>query len=127
MICLQTGITILLKELKYPSIPERVYRKDIAPAIGRLGLSKVTPLDVQSIIQKITASGRPTISNDALLYMKQLFDHGIKLGLVQNNPATAFRVNDAGGVEKSRERSLSLEEISYVFRVFREHSNSFFS
>lgn len=115
----------LVKRLKYPGIPERVYRKDIAPAIGRLGLSKVTPLDVRSIIQKITASGRPTISNDALLYMKQLFDHGIKLGLVQNNPATAFRVNDAGGVEKSRERSLSLEEISYVFRVFREHSDSF--
>ncbi|WP_240182752.1 tyrosine-type recombinase/integrase [Morganella morganii] len=115
----------LVKRLKYPSIPERVYRKDIAPTIGGLALSKVTPLDVRSIIQKITASGRPTISNDALLYMKQLFNHGIKLGLVQYNPATVFRVNDAGGVEKSRERSLSLEEISYVFRIFREHSDSF--
>lgn len=34
-------------------------------------------------------------------------------------------MNDAGGVEKSRERALSLEEISYVFKVFREHSDSF--
>lgn len=62
---------------------------------------KVTPIDVRSIIQKITASDRPTIANDALLYMKQLFNHGIKLGLVQNNPATAFRVNDAGGIERA--------------------------
>lgn len=115
----------LVKRLKYPGIPERVYRKDIAPTIGRLALSKVTPLDVRSIIQKITASDRPTIANDALLYMKQLFNHGIKLGLVQSNPATAFKVNDAGGVEKSRERALSLEEIAHVFRVFREHSDSF--
>ncbi|MCK8282606.1 integrase, partial [Erwinia amylovora] len=78
-----------------------------------------------SIIQKITASDSPTIANDALLYMKQLFYHGIKLGLVQNNPATAFRVNDAGGLEKSRERALSLDEIAHVFKVFREHSDRF--
>jgi len=115
----------LVKRLKYPGIPERVYRKDIAPTIGRLALNKVTPLDVRSIIQKITASDRPTIANDALLYMKQLFNHGIKLGLVQSNPATAFKVNDAGGVEKSRERALSLDEIAHVFKVFREHSDSF--
>lgn len=115
----------LVKRLKYPGIPERVYRKDIAPAIGEVSLMKITPIDVRSIIQKITASGRPTIANDALLYMKQLFNHGIKLGLVQSNPATAFKVNDAGGVEKSRERALSLDEIAYVFKVFREHSDSF--
>ncbi|EJS7135172.1 TPA: integrase arm-type DNA-binding domain-containing protein [Escherichia coli] len=115
----------LVKRLKHPHIPERVYRKDIAPTIGRLALVKVNPLDVRSILQKITDSGRPTISNDALLYMKQLFDHGIKLGLLQSNPAMAFKVNDAGGIEKSRERALSLEEIGQVFKVFREHSDSF--
>lgn len=37
----------------------------------------------------------------------------------------AFKVNDAGGVEKSRERVLSLDEIAHVFKVFREHSDSF--
>lgn len=115
----------LVKRLKHPQIPERVFRKDIAPVIGELSLMKVTPIDVRSILQNILKSGRPTISNDALLYMKQLFDHGIKLGLVHNNPATAFRVNDAGGVEKSRERTLSLEEIDHFFKVCREHSDSF--
>lgn len=115
----------LVKRLKHPQIPERVYRKDIAPTIGQLSLTKITPIDVRSILQKITDSGRPTISNDALLYMKQLFDHGIKLGLLQSNPAMALKVNDAGGIEKSRERALSLEEIGQVFKVFREHSDSF--
>lgn len=115
----------LVKRLKHPRIPERIYRKDIAPTIGGLALSKVTPIDVRAILQNITKSGRPTISNDALLHMKQLFDHGIKLGLIQSNPATAFKVNDAGGVEKSRERALSLDEIAYVFKVFREHSDCF--
>ncbi|MEI2605289.1 integrase arm-type DNA-binding domain-containing protein [Erwinia aphidicola] len=115
----------LIKRLKYPGIPERVYRKDIAPTISRLALCKVTPIDVRAILQNITESGRPTIANDALLYMKQLFNHGIKLGLIQNNPAAAFKVNDAGGVENSRERALCLEEINRVFQIFRENSDSF--
>lgn len=95
----------LVKRWKHPQILERVYRKDIAPTIGQLSLAKITPIDVRSILQKITDSGRPTISNDALLYMKQLFDHAIKLGLLLNNPTSAFKVNDAGGIEKSRERA----------------------
>lgn len=105
----------LVKRLKHPQIPERVYRKDIDPTIGQFSLTKITPIDVRSILQKITDSGRPTISNDTLLYMKQLFDHAIKLGLLLNSPASAFKVNDAGGVEKSRETALSLEEIVHVF------------
>lgn len=115
----------LKKRLKNPQIPARVYRKDISPQIGLLAIDKVTPLDVRAIIRKISDTGRPSISNDALLYMKQLFNHAIKLGLTMNNPAAAFRVNDAGGVEKSRERALTLEEIGFVFGKFKENSDSF--
>ncbi|MDX6917473.1 tyrosine-type recombinase/integrase [Pectobacterium carotovorum] len=115
----------LVKRLKYPQIPQRFFKKDIAPHIGQLAMGKVTPLDVRAILQNITTSGRPTIANDALLYMKQLFNHGIKLGLILNNPATAFKVNDAGGVEKSRERVLSRDELKTVFQIFRNHRDSF--
>ncbi|MBF1996499.1 integrase arm-type DNA-binding domain-containing protein [Serratia symbiotica] len=115
----------LKKRLKNPQIPARVYRKDISPQIGLLAIDKVTPLDVRAIIRKISDTGRPSISNDALLYMKQLFNHAIKLGLTMNNPAAAFKVNDAGGVEKSRERALTLEEVGFVFKKFAENSDSF--
>lgn len=94
----------LKKRLKNPQIPARVFKKDISPQIGLLAIGKVTPLDVRAIIRKISDSRRPSISNDALLYMKQLFNHAVKLGLTMNNPVAAFRVSDAGGVEKSRER-----------------------
>ncbi|WP_168403467.1 Arm DNA-binding domain-containing protein [Erwinia amylovora] len=40
----------LVKRLKHPQIPERVYRKDIAPTIGQLSLTKITPIDVRSIL-----------------------------------------------------------------------------
>jgi|TARA_B100000929_G_C15479739_1_gene410771 integrase len=115
----------LEKRLKHPNIPKRVFERDIAPAIGSLTLDGVTPMDIRAIVRKVTGSGRPTIANDALMYLKQLFNHGIKLGLLTYNPASAFNVNDAGGVEKSRDRALSLNELRFVFAVFRENRASF--
>ena len=113
------------KRLENPQIPERVYRNDIAPFIGELDIERVTALDVLGIIRKINASGRPSIANDALHYCKQLFNHGVKLGLISYNPAIAFDVKDAGGIEQSRVRALSLKELETVFRVFRERADVF--
>ncbi|WP_417421925.1 tyrosine-type recombinase/integrase [Halomonas sp.] len=115
----------LEKRLKHPNIPKRVFERDIAPAIGAMTLASVTPMDIRTIVRKVTSSGRPTIANDALMYLKQLFNHGIKLGLLTYNPASAFNVNDAGGVEKSRDRALSIDELSFAFAVFRENRISF--
>lgn len=114
-----------IKRLKHHHIPLRVYSKDIAPVIGQMQLATVTPRDIRQILKNITDSGRPTIANDALLYCKQLFNHGIKLDLIISNPASAFSVDDAGGIEKSRDRALTFEELSFVFNKFREESDSF--
>lgn len=113
------------KRLKYPQIPERVYRKDIAPHIGDFNVDQVTARDIRRVITAINDSGRPTISNDALMYCKQLFNHGIKLDVVGANPASAFQVDDAGGIEKSRDRALTLDELSHAFKVFKENPQSF--
>ena len=101
--------------LKHPNIPKRVYTKEIRPVIG----NQVTALDVQEVIRRIVDSNQPTIANNTLIYMKQLFRHANKLALTQMNPTAAFRVNDAGGVEESRARVLTEDEIQIVFRVLR--------
>jgi len=111
--------------LKNPSIPERVYRKDIAPTIGQLSLERFNARDIRAVIVKIADSGRPTIANDALAYCKQLFNHGIKLDLIQHNPAQAFRSVDAGGTEASRDRALTLEELEHLFGVLRSNPDQF--
>lgn len=113
------------KRLKYPGIPERVYTKDIAPLIGKYKITDVSPRHIQQVVRKITDSGRPTIANDALLYLKQMFNHAIKLDYTRNNPAAPFSVNDAGGVEASKDRALSLDEVKHAFKVFRENPDSF--
>ncbi|MEC7310033.1 tyrosine-type recombinase/integrase [Vibrio crassostreae] len=111
------------RHLKNPQIPARVYRKDISPYIGELDVDKVSSRDIIQIIRLINQSGRPSISNDALNYCKQLFNHALKLDLLQNNPAAPFTEKDAGGTEKARERVLSLKEIETIFQVFREYSD----
>lgn len=117
--------TDLATRLKHPNIPKRIYQRDIGPIIGRKKIKSVTPLDIRTIIRNVANSGRPTVANDTLMYCKQLFNHGIKLGLNDNNPASAFSVNDAGGVEGSRERKLTLDEIQKTFDVFQENLPSF--
>lgn len=113
------------KRLKHPQIPRRVYENDLAPSFGELALNRVSPLDIRHAIEAITASGRPTVANDALGYCKQLFRHGIRLDLVKSNPAEAFTVHHAGGVKQSRSRALSIDELKTVFRVFRENADQF--
>jgi len=113
------------KRLKHPNIPRRVYTKDLAPFFGDLAIDKVTPRDIRATIQRIAESDRPTIANDALMYCKQLFRHAIKLDLRTSNPAEAFNVSDAGGVEQSRSRALTLEEIEQVFQCFRDNADQF--
>lgn len=115
----------LVKRLKHPEIPLRIFSKDIAPKIGKIPLNDVTPMDIRELLRKITDSGRPTMANDALMYCKQLFNHGIKLGLIAFNPASAFSVTDAGGIEKSKDRALTIEELKQFFKVARENNNSF--
>ncbi|MBY7661934.1 tyrosine-type recombinase/integrase [Vibrio atlanticus] len=115
----------LVKRLKHPNIPKRVYTKDIAPHIGDISLDKITARDIRTAITAINDSGRPTIANDALGHCKQLFNHGMKLDLLQGNPASAFTVRDAGGIEQSKDRFLTEDELKQFFSIARENSTNF--
>jgi integrase len=117
--------TDLVKRLKHSNIPKRVYQKDISPIIGLIPVAKVNPLDIRKVIDTVVQSGRTTVANDTLMYIKQLFRHAIKLGLTTVNPAASFTIHDAGGIEESKDRILTVEEISKAFSIFRENISSF--
>lgn len=116
------------KHLKYPQIPTRIYQQEIKPKIGGISLKKVTGLDVRSVLEfvkKRKKTERPAVVNDTLLSLKQLFDHGVTLGLIHHNPAIAFKAKHAGGTEKPRDRTLSLDELKVVFKIMMEHQAHF--
>jgi integrase len=113
------------RRLKNPHIPQRIFNKEIAPHIGQLPLKEVNARDIRAIIHKVANSGRNATANDALMVCKQLFKHAIKLNLLDYSPAQAFTMSDAGGLEKSRDRILSLDELDVLFRVLRKHRDQF--
>jgi len=116
------------KHLEHPNIPVRIYNQEIKPVIGKLNLDSISGLDVREVlkfVKKRKKTERPTIVNDTLMYLKQLFDHGITLGLIHNNPATAFKVKHAGGAERSRDRTPTFEELRIIFAIMKEHRSHF--
>ena len=102
--------------LKHSQIPRQVYRDYIKPSIGEIPLSQISPRDISAIMKKASRKGSPTQTNDALMYCKQLFRHAVKLDLMQINLALPFTTADAGGVEKSRTRILTIEEVESVLK-----------
>jgi integrase len=118
----------ITSSLQHPNIPIRIYQQEIKPCIGDISLNSVTGLDIRSVIKHVKerkSTARPTIANDTLTYLKQLFDHGVTLGLIHHNPAVAFKTKHAGGPEKSRDRTLSLDDLKITFKIMRNHQAHF--
>ncbi|MFU1842196.1 phage integrase central domain-containing protein, partial [Enterococcus faecium] len=85
----------------------RRLEKDINPRMGKKKVKDVKPRDIDSLLQAILKRGAPSIANDVLRWIRRIFDHAIKLGMIEVNPAAAFDMSDAGGKETSRERWLT--------------------
>ncbi|ATG76325.1 tyrosine-type recombinase/integrase [Pseudoalteromonas sp. 1_2015MBL_MicDiv] len=115
----------LLKRLKRPDIPKSKYNNNVAKFIGHLKVEQVNAFHIRDILNIITDSGRPTVSNDVLDLLNNLFKHAIQLNITLNNPASAFTYKDAGGHESSRERVLTINEVEQAFSVFRKYPESF--
>jgi integrase len=116
------------KRLKYPGIPHRIYTQEIKPIIGGLLIDDIGGLDIRKVLMFVKSrkkEERPTIANDTLGFLKQLFDHGITLSVTDKNPATSFKVKHAGGTERSRDRAASMEEWKTIFSVMRHNQAHF--
>jgi integrase len=110
---------------KHPEVTERVFKRDILPAFGKKDASSITTAEVTRLLAKINASGRPTVSNDALRYLKAMFAYGEVLGMVERNPADRIKIEHAGGGEKPRDRALSQAEITKLFIAIQTSGPAF--
>lgn len=113
------------KKYKHPEVVERVFRRDILPTLGKAEPKSITQGQLTRLLAKIDASGRPTIANDALRYLKAVFDYGEALGMVERNPSEKIKIDHAGGRESARTRALSQTELRKLFKAIREAGPSF--
>lgn len=110
------------KKIETVHILQSNYDKRIKPIIGHLLVERVSPLDIEEILDNVVAEGYPTVANKVLFLCKNIFKSAEKLGLIDKNPAAPFSATEnTGGPEFSRETILSKGDIKKAFCVFDQH------
>lgn len=101
---------------KDPSAVERMFEKDVLPAIGKVKLKEITRREILSkVLDPITDRGAGTQANKTLSILKQMFDFAVERDLMLGNPISTAKKKNVGGIEKPRTRALEFEELIQVF------------
>lgn len=106
----------VVKNRKKPLQIKQQIQADIVPLLGYMESGKVKTLDITKALDIIVARGAPIHANRILSSLKQAFNYAVSRGNITHNPATNIRSRDIGGLEKPRERFLSLEEIKKIWQ-----------
>lgn len=110
------------KNRKKPLQIKQQIDADIIPLLGEISLDKIQTRDITKALDKIVSRGARIHANRILSTIKQAFNYAVSRGAIQHNPATGIRSRDIGGIEKPRERVLSLNEIKKIF-LFLDSNN----
>lgn len=97
---------------KNPEIVKTFIEKNITDKLGSLKIEDVKPKDIDKLIKSIVDRGSPFIADESLRWLKRIFDYAIRRQMIDSNPATAFRIADAGGMESKRDRWLTRDELA---------------
>ena len=90
---------------------DRVFRRDILPALGRKTLDEISKRDVVRLLDD-TASRAPIMANRHLAYMRKLFNWCIERGYLDVSPCAGLK---PPGAERSRDRVLDDTELAEVW------------
>jgi len=110
------------KHRKKPLQIKQQIDSDIFPSIGSIPLDKIQTIDITKALDKIVERGAPIHANRVLSTIKQAFNYGVSRGSLPYSPAISIRTRDIGGLEKRRERFLTLNEIKQLW-LFLDSKN----
>lgn len=111
------------KGRKQPQQIKQLIDADIIPLLGNIELTKLTPALVTAALDKIVKRGARVHANKVLAALKQAFGYGVRRGALQENPAILIQARDIGGVEKPRDRNLSIHEIKILLSFLEGGTN----
>ena len=104
--------------LKHPEVPRRYLDKYLLPEFGNAVPADITPAMAARLLARV-ARHAPTASNDLLRFMRRVFRFAVRRRLIATNPVADFNLNDAGGQESARQRSLNRDELERLFKAMR--------
>ena len=105
----------IIKHRKQPQQIKQQIDADIIPLLGNLELNKLQTLDITRALDTIVKRGAPVHANKVLSTLKQVFNYAVNRGELLTNPAAQLRSRDIGGVEKPKERYLTLDELKTLW------------
>jgi integrase len=107
----------IVGRVRNPKVPRRYLDNYLLPALGSIKAKDIVPVDVTRILNRIRKE-KPTAANDCLWYAKRVLEYGVRHRWITVNPIAGLRPSlDAGGIEKSRDRALSADEIRKLFHA----------
>jgi len=116
----------IIKHRTRPDQIQQLIKADIIPLLGNKLLDKLKTREITQALDKIVMRGASVHANKVLAALKQAFNYGVSRGVMPQNPAVNIRSRDIGGIEKPRERYLSVDEIKalWVFLDSDKHNVS---
>lgn len=110
----------IAKHRKQPLQVRQIIDADIIPLLGKRIIEELEAKDITKALDEIVARGSNVHANKVLSAIKQAFNYAVSRGELKINPAIYIRARDIGGVEKPRERFLSLDEIKHLWLFLSE-------
>ncbi|MFA6301657.1 MAG: tyrosine-type recombinase/integrase [Legionella sp.] len=111
------------KHRVHPQQIKQIIDADIIPLLGDKKLGKLKTKEITLALDKIVNRGSPIHANKVLAALKQAFNYGTSRGDMLVNPAANIRARDIGGLEKARDRFLTLEEIKGLWHFLDSDKN----
>lgn len=103
------------KHRKKPLQIKQQIDADIIPLLGELSITKIEPWHISKALDTIVNRGARVHANKVLSTLKQAFNYAVSRGELSANPALNIRARDIGGIEKPRDRFLTLDEIKKLW------------
>jgi integrase len=113
----------VVKHLKKPLQIKQQIDADIIPLLGNMALDRIHTRDITKALDLIVSRGSPVHANRVLSTIKQAFNFGVSRGSLQHNVASNIRARDIGGLEKPRDRYLSMAEIKKLWLFLDSEKN----
>jgi len=93
---------------------ERILEKDVLPYWRNRSVRELTRRDVRAVIERVEKRGAPIMANRTLEIMRKMLNFGVRRDWLEANPAAQI---DKPGVERSRDRVLSDDEIRSLWAL----------
>lgn len=114
----------ILEHRKQPQQIKQQISADIIPLLGEQFIEEIEAKAITNELDKIVARGSKVHANKVLSSLKQMFNYAVSRGEIKSNPAANIRSRDIGGIEKPRNRFLTLPEIRAIWHFLDNGKNS---